>query len=492
MPSANLRSAISQRVRPECTARRGRSRLAFLECDGNSTANVTCTCSPRTCAFFVESAATRLGIGIQGDLDGVFSLEPATPGALDALLPALERYPPEVRTRLRVRRPDAGERCIWLHPGEPVFDALCSQIIDPFSHHARRGAIFIDPRAEESGLWHIAVASIEESAPGDVPSGEPPAPGRAASRTTLERRLLALRQAGDEAQAESSTEALLVLRAAPNIAPSSVPLASRAAPLRHETSAFVERRLSEMVEEHRTRRQTEFPEPRRKVNVSFDLQSTALAKRRSAPARATTASSERELAALKLDQTALAGARTRALKELQHGSDRIVAGPVQFLAHLLTLPPPPDGDIDQWDEHVETVAVRIATQAELDPGSSEVRDVSAPEKARAAGLPNWMGFDLISRYPDGEERSIEVNGRAARASVQMELNEWKQACNFGERYWLYVVFGCATPTPQLYRIQDPFRNLLASEHGTSTFMITVGSIVKAAETESPSRRKASL
>ena len=437
---------------------------------------------PAYVRLFVESAATRLGIGIQGDLDGVFSLEPATPGALDALLPAMEKYPPEVRTRLRVRRPHAGERCVWLHPGEPVFDALCAHVIDAFSHHARRGAIFIDPRAREAGLWHLSVASIEESAPGDVASGEPPAPEREASRHTLERRLLALRQSGDETPAEASAEGLLVLRAAPNTAPGSVPLASRATALRHEASAFVGRRLSEMVEEHRTRRQAELPEQRHRVNVSFDLQSAALAKRRSTLARAATASSERELSALKRDQTALANARAHALKELEHTSDRIVAGPVRFLAHLLALPPPPDGDIEQWDERVETVAVRIASQAELD-RDAQVQDVSTPERARATGLSNWPGFDLISRYPDGEERSIEVKGRAGRAAVQMELNEWKQACNLGERYWLYVVFGCATPTPQLYRIQDPFRSLLASEHGTSTFTITVGSIVKAAETE---------
>ena len=50
-------------------------------------------------------AATKFGIGIQGDLDGPFSLAPTTPDALDALLTSLERYPPEVRTRLRIRRP---------------------------------------------------------------------------------------------------------------------------------------------------------------------------------------------------------------------------------------------------------------------------------------------------------------------------------------------------------------------------------------------------
>ena len=67
----------------------------------------------------------------------------------------------------------------------------------------------------------------------------------------------------------------------------------------------------------------------------------------------------------------------------------------------------------------------------------------------------------------------------------MELNEWKQACNLGERYWLYVVFGCATPEPRLYRVRDPFRNLLASEHSASALTITVGNIVKVADSEPP-------
>ena len=444
---------------------------------------------PAYVRLFVESAADKLGIGIQGDLDEVFSLEPAAPGALDPLLPALEGYPSELRRRLRVRRPHSGEPCIWLHPGEPVFDALCSTVINTFSHHARRGAIFIDPRAGETGLCHLAVGSIEERPADNLVSSEPSAPAHEAPRHVLERRLIALRQSGDETPAETSAEALLVLRGAPGVAPGSVPLASRASGLRAEASTFVEQRMSQVVEQHQTRRQAEMPEHRRRTNVSFDLQSAALAKRRATLARTTTASSERELATLKREQAALANARARALKELEHGPERMMAGSVQFLAHFLTLPPPAEADLEQWDERVETVAVRIASQAESDRGA-QVQDVSTPTSARAAGLPNWPGFDLLSRYPDGEERSIEVKGRAERAAVQMELNEWRQACNLGERYWLYVVFGCATPTPQLYRIQDPFRSLLASEHGTSTFTITVGNIVKAAETESPSQERA--
>ena len=281
------------------------------------------------------------------------------------------------------------------------------------------------------------------------------------------------------------------------IAPGSVPLASRGAVLRAGASVHVERHVSRMVEAHRAARRAELPDRRRRVNVSFDLQAAALAKRRSELARAAAPdtgrggrreSAQAEIAALKREQAALSGARESALRELDGDPDRIVAGAPRLIVHALALPPPADGDIERMDERVEAVAVRIAAQAEADRGA-EVQDVSNPDKARAAGLSDWPGFDLLSRYPDGTVRSIEVKGRAGRSAVRMELNEWKQACNLGERYWLYVVYGCATPEPRLYRVQDPFRSLLASEHGASAFMITVGNVVKAADREKPYARE---
>ena len=361
---------------------------------------------PAYVRLFVESAARKLGIGIEGDLDGTFSLVPVASGALDPLLPALEGYPPPLRERLRIRRPDAGETCIWLHPGEPVFDALCARVIDAFSHDARRGAIFIDPRADEPALWHLAAASIEEDASTvAVASEHPPGPTAVeAARHTLESRLLSLRQGGaDEAPAEHPPDALLVLHGAPGVAPGSVPLASRAAAMRAGASVRVERHLSRVLEARRTARSAELPERRRRVNVSFDLQSAALAKRRSELARATAESAEQDIAALKREQAALSGARVRALRDVDSAPDRIVAGPVRFLAHALALPPPPDGDVERMDERVEAIAVRVAAQAEADRGA-EVQEVSTPEKARAAGLSDWPGFDLLSRYPDDSKR----------------------------------------------------------------------------------------
>ena len=99
-----------------------------------------------------------------------------------------------------------------------------------------------------------------------------------------------------------------------------------------------------------------------------------------------------------------------------------------MLSHCRRLP---TATSNRWTKRVEAVAVRIAAQAEVDRGA-EVQDVSSPEKARAAGLSDWPGFDLLSRYSDGQVRSIEVKGRAGRSAVRMELNEWKQACNLGE------------------------------------------------------------
>ena len=265
------------------------------------------------------------------------------------------------------------------------------------------GAIFIDPRAGEPALWHLAAASIEEDAARLAVTGNPPqGPAGESSRYTLESRLLALRQGGtDETPVELSPDALLVLHGAPGVAPGSVPLASRAAAMRAGASVHAERRLSRVLEEHRTARGAELPERRRRVNVSFDLQSAALAKRRSELVRAPTEASERDIAALRREQAVLAGARERVLRDLDGAPERIVSGLVRFLVHALALPPPADGDVEQLDERVEAIAVRVAAQAEADRGA-EVQDVSTPEKARAAGLSDWPGFDLLSRYPGGK------------------------------------------------------------------------------------------
>ena len=87
------------------------------------------------------------------------------------------------------------------------------------------------------------------------------------------------------------------------------------------------------------------------------------------------------------------------------------------------------------------------------------------ELARAEGLGDWPGFDLLSKHPDGEDRAIEVKGRAAIGDIELSENEWAKACNLRNRYWLYVVFDCGSAHPRLLRVQDPFGKLLVHAKG---------------------------
>ena len=43
---------------------------------------------------------------------------------------------------------------------------------------------------------------------------------------------------------------------------------------------------------------------------------------------------------------------------------------------------------------------------------AKVEDVSTAQKARAAGLNDYPGFDLLAVYPSGHRRAVEVKGRA--------------------------------------------------------------------------------
>ena len=448
---------------------------------------------------FVAKAARLLDLEIRGDLDGFFSLAPRRPGALDPLLAALESYPAEARERLCVRRPDpaAGARaedapcpCIWLHPGEPLFDALSGQVLAAFGREARRGAIFTDPRAEAPYFLHLATASVARER-GDaahaplLPAADTDAEAPRA-RQIVERRLLGLRHDENGGPAETPIEHLLLLRGAPQVPPGAVPLAGRGIAMRAEAAAFAERDvLDPLVAAQREARRAELPERRRRVAAGFDFRAAGLAARRVKLARNAAGGPEagnEALDAVKRDQQALAAEKARALAALAAAPDRIASGGLRFLVHALVVPTDDSGEVERYDARVEEIALRIAVAWERDRGGAP-RDVSRPELARLAGLPDWPGFDLLSSRGEGEARCIEVKGRAGGGAIQMEANEWKQACHLGARYWLYVVFDCATPTPRLLRVQDPFAKLLAGRRDTAAYAISAAALREAAEAE---------
>ena len=396
----------------------------------------------------------------------------------------LADYPAEARKRLCVRRVEPGADCIWLHPGEPVFDALTAQVTDRFAHDAMRGGIFIDPKADAPYLFHLAIASAEIEAAA-APDGQA-AIAADAPRQVLEYRLLAVRQAEDGKPEESLVEPLLLLHGGGHVAPGAIPLASRGVALRAEAASFLGGLAqARLAGERREALHLELPERRRQFSAGFDLRIAELAARRARLAKnirgAMGASSEtEELDAVKQEQRALSEEKARALAALESEPDRIVPGNVRFVLHALAVPAADDAEGERYDERVEQVAVRIANAWEKERGA-DVLDVSKPTLARAAGLADWPGFDLLATQRGGETRHIEVKGRAGREAIQVEVNEWKQACNLGTDYWLYVVFDCATPAPRLVRVRDPFNKLLATERETKAYAISAKSLVDVAE-----------
>ena len=300
---------------------------------------------------------------------------------------------------------------------------------------------------------------------------------------------MALQQREGAQPAQCPVEQLLLLSGT-GLAPGMAPLAPRALVMRAQAGAHMDTVLQDLVADLRTKREAELPDLRQRVAVGFDLRAAELASRRGKLARKSVGLGEsggEELAAVKRQQKRLALDRQFALQRIDEEARGIVPGGFRFLLHALVVRPEDVAgveNVERFDEAVEEIAVRIAADWERQHGA-QVQDVSKPVLARAAGLPDWPGFDLLSTLPGGDQRCIEVKGRSTRSAVPVENNEWAQACKLGDQYWLYAVLECATPAPELFRVQNPFEKLLAHQRVKTVFDVSVGSLIEAAEAEVP-------
>ncbi|MDE0105408.1 MAG: helicase-related protein [Bryobacterales bacterium] len=416
---------------------------------------------------FVERASPILGLAVSGDLDEYFSLVPTRPGALDPLLRGLEAYPVDARERLRVRRPGRNDRCVWLHPGEPVFDALSAEIAALASEDALRGSVFVDSRAESPYMLHLGEVGVEEEE-ADTSSSE---------RETVFRELVVLCQEQDGGVSKVPLESFAFLQDAPHVPPGAVPLAARALGLRADAGDHLQEEAARLASNRRAALRARLPERRRRVGLNFNLRAADLARRRKALSKDGQAATD-ERAEVRLLQMALWEQRRLEFEKLDTAPERIVPSAVRFLAHALVLPATGDEEREAFDADIERVAMAVATEWERSRGS-EVTDVSTPPLAREARLADHPGFDLLATDVGGERRHIEVKGRAQRGGVWMEENEYRAACNLGADYWLYVVLDCATSAPHLSRVRDPFARLLAK--GTIRMRISAAEVLSAAE-----------
>jgi len=423
---------------------------------------------------FLDNAAPLLDIGFEGSLDSFFAFRPLKAGSLDWLLSRLELYRPQARAACTVSLPRDADQVIFLHPGEPVFDRFRSYFCEQFADDAQRGAIFLDPTASQPCFFHLAQVNV-------IRQADPafPALNRA---EILESCLIGLKQWQDGKMEICSPEYLLLLRGADDLPPAVVSFAASADEAVTTAVTYVrEQVVAQMAQARQQRLLGDLPTRLEFVERSFSYQAADLAdlrRKQKEKADAGDIRAKGEVTRVKLRQKELAARKEEALHVIEREPALIVPGEITVLAHALIVPSNDPEDRSRYDADVEAVAVQAARAYEEELGAT-VLDVSTAERALTAGLGEWPGFDLWSLRPTGERVAIEVKGRAGFGAVELTENEYIQACQQQDHYWLYAVFECAKPQPRLCRVQNPFRKLVAQEK--KRFVIDDGAIFAAEE-----------
>jgi SNF2 family DNA or RNA helicase len=425
---------------------------------------------------FIEQAAPLIDIGVEGDMDGIFTLRPLKPGAMDWLLPILETYPLPVRDRYTIFPPRDGTQAMFLHPGEPAFDRFRAYFCDRFSRQALQGAVFVDPTAERPYFYHLAQVVITRQSDTSL---------RALSRDeVVEYRLVGLKHEEGSDVVECPAEQLLLLRGSDYLPASAILFAANADRSCELAHAHVLAQIAEDVaEQHRERLRQSLPERTIFLERGFAYQAAELAEARSRLSEKASVGNPHakgELTKIKARQREVQAHKDEALAVLRREPELIMPGEITFLAHALVVPSSDPEDQKRYDANVEAIAIQVVRAYEEVSGAI-VHDVSTAERALAAGLEAWPGFDLRSHRPSGDILAIEVKGRAGIGDVELTENEYIRACNLRDRYWLYVVYDCLKAAPRLLRIQDPFGKLIVRQKGS--VIVGEGQIFAAAESE---------
>lgn len=425
---------------------------------------------------YLEHAAPVIGIDLVGDPGGQFFLRPRQRGVLESMLPLLDAYPESARNRFTVYRPDDKRDAIFLHPGEPVFERLSALAIEHSRHAALRGAIFTDVSATAPYLLHVARITVVRGVDAGVPAFH--------SQDLIEQKLVALKQFADGRLVEAPVEHLLLLKETTRTHSGSVVFLAQSDTWRLAAQEHLHQEVATRLGElQRMNAANRLQETEDYLKRAFDYQESELAaarKRYTDKAREGNRAAGVELERIKRQQRTVAERRTQALLQARREVELIQPGTTEILASALVQPSQDPEDIKARDIEVERIAMEVAVAFEAARGA-DVRDVSTPPKARLAGLNDYPGFDLFSKRSNGdvlEERGIEVKGRVGVGEIELSENEWARACNLRDKYWLYAVFDCGGNQPRLFRVQDPFANLIARARGS--VVIGYGDIVRSA------------
>ncbi len=315
---------------------------------------------------FVESAAPQVGIEVDGDLGSTFDLVPARKGAADPLFEAMDAYPPTLSRHLSVQRPDDRQSCIWMHPGEPVFERFRELVRQRLGRDALRGAVFVDPTADKPYLLHLARLTVVRKADPEIAD--------LAHEETVVCRLVGVRQTEGADIAVCPVEHLLLLRGGEGLPPQAQRLAVAATKLREQANAYLMERVCRgMAVERRNQMMAALPERESFVERGFDFQEAELAASRAKltpKARDGNKGAAAESSRIKEQQRELHDRRDRALAIIRREPELLVPGNTDFIAHALVVPSAAKADRERLDANVEQIAMNLVKAYEEASGAS--------------------------------------------------------------------------------------------------------------------------
>ncbi|OUJ69895.1 helicase-related protein [Hymenobacter crusticola] len=332
----------------------------------------------------------------------------------------------------------------WLTPGHPLFEVVREETVEQFQADLRRGAVFYNLQATEPQKLDVFAASIID--------------GRG---HVLHKRLFVLATSPSTSTITLKQPTIFLdIVPAPAEAAAMVPathnLPSRAALEQH----LVQDALSVFLAEVQADRQREVSVVERHLELSLNelihKQNLRLIEYQQQEERDGSLPNH------------LAGLKTQTLNRIQELQNRLdqrrrelarerhctVASP-QHLGTAWVLPHP--------DRHQPEMQ-RMVSNADIE--QRAVAYVIAHENALGYEVESVesdnRGFDLISRRPHPSDpasaldvKFIEVKGRAGVGEIALSSNEYRTAQRLKQDYYLYVVYDCATPTPQLHIHRDP-------------------------------------
>jgi len=420
---------------------------------------------------FFQLAAPLVGVGIRGDITDIFWLDPCPPSVNQVLA----TYPADVQQRLTFDResamPDLAQdpKAIYLHPGEQVFEAVVDLFLGQHEHQAMRGAVFFDPEATEPCIFYLARVAVlrdAEHAERDD-EGEP---------EIVEEKMTGVRRYEDGRCDLAPAHLLLTLFPREQQDKTSSPEKSGLRNLAGDTppvEVFMVQSLGQpALEARRQEEEKRLPQRQEQLRVAYNLRQAELFRQKRLLKESVekgVPASPTKLRRCEAELEDLDLRRREAEAALYAEVERLRLGPVSIYAQALVLPLPPEEVERRRDVQAEQVALAEVIGREEAEGSV-IEDVSAPHLK--------AGFDLKVLRADGSPRYVEVKGRSGTPPVELTANEWAQAANHRDRYWLYAVYNCDT-VPQLYRVPDPFGRLLARQ--TGAVRIKASDVMAAAE-----------